>query len=231
MTTTPPPEASEPGEPGTGRPAEPEAPQRPPSSEEPAGAVPEGPAQPPSSPPQNSADADQRSQIPPCSQAQPSAPADPSPQAQPSPRAEPSPPDQPSPYSAEPPEPEQASQPESESEQSPQYAEPGQQYPAPPPLPPEAFPTYGGGRGYEYGEYGAPPVRRRNGMGVAALVLGVVGFLVGPCSILAIIFGRIGLNRVARGEATNRGVAQAGFVLGIVTLVLWILGLILLANR
>ncbi|MBS2549182.1 DUF4190 domain-containing protein [Catenulispora sp. NL8] len=191
MTTTPPPEASEPGEPGTGRPAEPEAPQRPLSSEQPAGAVPEGPAQPPSSPPQNSADDEQPAR------------------------------DQQSPYSAEP----------SPSEPPPQYAEPGQQYPAPPPLPPEAFPTYGGGRGYEYGEYGAPPVRRRNGMGVAALVLGVVGFLVGPCSILAIIFGRIGLNRVARGEATNRGVAQAGFVLGIVTLVLWILGLILLANR
>ncbi|WP_049871733.1 DUF4190 domain-containing protein [Catenulispora acidiphila] len=105
------------------------------------------------------------------------------------------------------------------------------QYPAPPPLPPEAYPTYGGGQGYDYGGFGAPPVRRRNGMGVAALVLGIAGFLVGPTSILAIIFGRIGLNRVARGEATNRGVAQAGFVLGIVTLVLWILGLILVAAR
>jgi hypothetical protein len=106
------------------------------------------------------------------------------------------------------------------------------QYPPPPPLPPEAYPTYsGGGQGYEYGGYGAPPVRRRNGMGVAALVLGIVGFLIGPCSILAIVFGRIGLNRAAHGEATNRGMAQAGFVLGIVTLVLWILGLILVANR
>ena len=141
-------------------------------------------------------------------------------------------------------EPEQAAEPgpgpEPEPRPDPQYPGPDQQYPqypqhpqypAPPPLPPEAYPTYSGGTGYEYGGYGAPPVRRRNGMGVAALVLGIVGFLVGPCSILAIIFGRIGLNRVARGEATNRGVAQAGFVLGIVTLLLWILGLILLANQ
>jgi hypothetical protein len=105
------------------------------------------------------------------------------------------------------------------------------QYPPPPPLPPEAYPTYSGGQGYEYGGYGAPPVRRRNGMGVAALVLGIVGFLVGPCGILAIVFGRIGLNRVARGEATNRGVATGGFVLGIVTVLLWILGLILVANQ
>jgi hypothetical protein len=71
----------------------------------------------------------------------------------------------------------------------------------------------------------------RNGMGVAALVLGILGFLIGPLSILAIVFGRIGLTRVARGEANNRGVAQAGFVLGIVTLVLWIIGMIALANR
>jgi hypothetical protein len=68
-------------------------------------------------------------------------------------------------------------------------------------------------------------------MGVAALVMGIVGFLIGPCSILAIVFGRIGLNRVARGEAGNRGMAQAGFVLGIVGLVLWILGMIALASR
>jgi hypothetical protein len=105
------------------------------------------------------------------------------------------------------------------------------QYPPPPPLPPEGFSPYGGGPGYDYGSYGAPPVRQNNGMGVAALVLGIVAFLIGPCSILAIVFGRIGLNRVARGEATNRGVAQAGFVLGIVTLVLWVLGMIVLASR
>lgn len=116
-------------------------------------------------------------------------------------------------------------EPEPEPEQFPPY-------PAPPPLPPEAYPTYTGGQGYEYGGYGAPPVRRRNGMGVAALVWGIVGILLfPPCSILAIVFGRIGLNRVARGEATNRGVAQAGFVLGIVGLLLFIVGLILLANQ
>lgn len=128
---------------------------------------------------------------------------------------------------------EPAGPPSSPNQPADQYPEPGPQYPAPPPLPPEAYPGsgYGGGPGYEYGAYGAPPVRPRNGMGVAALVLGIVGFLIGPTSILAIVFGRIGLNRVARGEATNKGVAQAGFVLGIVTLALWILGLILLANR
>src|SRR4051812_37456244 len=80
-----------------------------------------------------------------------------------------------------------------------------------PPLPPEAYPTYpvysgGGGSGYGSGQFGAPGVRRNDGMGVAALLLGIVGFVIGPCSILAIVFGRIGLNRAARGEAGNGGV-------------------------
>jgi hypothetical protein len=174
MTTTPPPEPSEPAESGPDRPAEREAPQAPQGSEKPADAIREEPVQPPSSPNQ-----------PPVSETHPES-------------------DQP-------------------------YSD--QRYPSPPPLPPEAYPTYSGGHGYDYGEFGAPPVRRNNNMGTAALVLGIAGFLIGPCSILAIIFGRIGLNRVARGEATNRGVAQAGFVLGIVTLILWILGLILVANQ
>ena len=62
----------------------------------------------------------------------------------------------------------------------------------------------------------------KNGLGVAALVLGLVGLLGGFIipfsglgSILAIIFGAIGLKRVKRGEASNRGMALAGLWLGI----------------
>ena len=62
----------------------------------------------------------------------------------------------------------------------------------------------------------------RNGLGIAALVLGLVGlvggFIIpfsGLGSILAIIFGAIGLKRVKRGEANNRGMALAGLWLGI----------------
>ena len=62
----------------------------------------------------------------------------------------------------------------------------------------------------------------RNGLGVAALVLGIVGlvggFIIpfsGLGSILAIIFGAIGLKRVKRGEANNRGMALWGMWLGI----------------
>src|SRR5215213_7407272 len=68
--------------------------------------------------------------------------------------------------------------------------------------------------------------RPRNGLGTAALVLGKVGFLLailvigGLQGLLAVIFGFVGLSRVRRGEATNRGSAIAGIVLGVVAVVL-----------
>lgn len=68
-----------------------------------------------------------------------------------------------------------------------------------------------------------------NGMGTAALVLGIGGFFCMPlvASVLAIIFGRIGMTRAGRGLATNGGVAKAGFILGIISLVLGVIGLII----
>lgn len=72
---------------------------------------------------------------------------------------------------------------------------------------------------------GAPPA---NGLGVAALVMGIVQFFCLPLigAILAIVFGKLGMNKAARGEATNGGVAKAGFVLGIVGLALTVVGII-----
>ena len=70
----------------------------------------------------------------------------------------------------------------------------------------------------------APP---RNGFGIASLALGIVQFPVGLfcvlgiiCGALAIIFGWLGMGRASRGEATNGGQAKAGFILGIVGVVL-----------
>ena len=42
-------------------------------------------------------------------------------------------------------------------------------------------------------------------------------------AILSITFGAIGLGRAKRGEATNRGAAMAGLVLGIVAIALLVL--------
>ncbi|MEJ8281120.1 MmpS family transport accessory protein [Pseudonocardia spirodelae] len=69
----------------------------------------------------------------------------------------------------------------------------------------------------------------RNGFGVTALVLGILGLLfslipiVGviawPLVILGLVFGALGIVRAVRGRATNRGVAIAGTVLSALGLV------------
>jgi hypothetical protein len=79
-----------------------------------------------------------------------------------------------------------------------------------------------------YGEqppYGAGT--SRNGIGTAALVVGILAVLasitvVGGIlfGVVAIILGAIGRGRAKRREATNGGSATAGLVLGIVGLVL-----------
>ena len=73
-----------------------------------------------------------------------------------------------------------------------------------------------------------PGAAPQNGMGTAALVMGILQFFclgtVG--SILAIVFGKIGMNKAEQGLATNRGAAKAGFILGIVGIALTVVGLI-----
>jgi len=86
-----------------------------------------------------------------------------------------------------------------------------------------AVPPHPAPYGQPYGApYGAGPgARPRNGMGVAALVLGILGlilsfFVVGAVpGILAIIFGLIGRSLAKRREATNGGMALAGIITGV----------------
>lgn len=71
-------------------------------------------------------------------------------------------------------------------------------------------------------QIGSFPVR--NGMGTAALVMGILGLFLGWLfSLLAIIFGSVGIGRANRGEATNKGSATAGLWLGIIGFVGWII--------
>jgi hypothetical protein len=70
----------------------------------------------------------------------------------------------------------------------------------------------------------------RNGMGTAALVVGVVALVLAVLliffpiafvlGILAVIFGVVGMRRATRGEANNRGYAVAGLICGAMALVL-----------
>ncbi len=106
----------------------------------------------------------------------------------------------------------------------------------PPPIAPTGPGQHGpggpGGYGYPaypqgYGWPGmqAPP---QNGLGTSAMILGILscclfclyGIVSLVLGILAVILGVKGKRRADRGEADNRGQAQAGFVTGIVGIVL-----------
>ncbi|WP_234379416.1 DUF4190 domain-containing protein, partial [Streptomyces caniscabiei] len=99
------------------------------------------------------------------------------------------------------------------------HAQPGAGYPAP-------------GAGYAWPLAAPPP---SNGMGIAAMVLGIcaaVLFCLWPLAILlgvmAMIFGFIGRAKARRGEATNPGHALAGIICGVVGILLGIGFIILL---
>jgi uncharacterized membrane protein len=80
------------------------------------------------------------------------------------------------------------------------------------------------------------PTPPQNGMGVAAMVLGIVSCslfcLYGVISlitgVLAVVFGIKGRRRVERGEATNHGQAQAGLIMGIIGIVLGVAVIVLM---
>jgi hypothetical protein len=91
----------------------------------------------------------------------------------------------------------------------------GPRYPYPNQYPPgyPPSPSYGGGP--------PPPAVPRNGLGIASLVLAVVGLLSAATvfapialGVVAVIFGFLGHARAKRGTANNGGVAIAGIVLG-----------------
>jgi hypothetical protein len=85
-------------------------------------------------------------------------------------------------------------------------------YPPPPPQP--------------YSGFTPPPTGPRNGLGIAALVIAIIGLVF--CwtvaggvilGVAAVIMGFVGRGRVKRGEATNGGVAIAGIVLGFLAII------------
>ncbi|QLE71931.1 DUF4190 domain-containing protein [Streptomyces rectiverticillatus] len=97
--------------------------------------------------------------------------------------------------------------------------------------------------GQHYGHPGAyyppyPPPAPRNGLGTAAMIVGICGaaiglvpflfFLSGPLGVTALILGLCALRLVRRGEAMNRGMALTGTILGGVATVMAVGGLLLM---
>lgn len=95
------------------------------------------------------------------------------------------------------------------------------------PVAPPSYPAAPPPPAYPAAPAGSPVTAApSNGMGTIGLVMGILNFfcIPGIGAILAIIFGRIGMNKAKRGEATNGGVATAAFWIGIAGLVLAIIG-------
>jgi hypothetical protein len=96
--------------------------------------------------------------------------------------------------------------------------------------PPSQQPPYGGyppppQQGAPYGGYPPPPptTSPKNGLGLASLVIAIISLLsvVGGVVLgfVAVILGFLGWGRAKRGEATNGGIAVAGIVLGILSII------------
>ncbi|MCD4534797.1 DUF4190 domain-containing protein [Nocardioides sp. cx-169] len=104
-------------------------------------------------------------------------------------------------------------------------------YGQPPPPPPPEGPQYGG----PPPGYGAQP-QKTSGMAITSLVLGIIGVF--PCcswfvfGIGAVVFGLLGKKdiRESNGAKKGAGLAQWGFILGIVGIALGILFWILVAT-
>lgn len=109
----------------------------------------------------------------------------------------------------------------------------------------DQHPSQGRHRIAESGPHAAPgwhPVgpAPRNGLGTAALILGIVGvlaglipltfWLAGILAVLAVVLGVTGVARANRGQASNKRTALAGTLLGGLAAALAVLGAVLLGQ-
>lgn len=118
---------------------------------------------------------------------------------------------------------------------------PGWQSPPPGWQPPP--PGYGQAPGYGqvpgYGQMPFRPAAPTEGMAVAAMVIGIVG-LAGACmygigtliSPVALFLGRSSMKKIdaSQGQLGGRGMAQAGFIMGIIGTVLLVLAILAVAG-
>jgi uncharacterized protein DUF4190 len=100
----------------------------------------------------------------------------------------------------------------------------------PPPPPPPQWGAYPGSYPppppQPYSGYAPQPIAPRNGLGIAALVIAIIGLVfcwtvIGGVilGVGAVIVGFVARGRVKRGQATNGGVAIAGIVLGFLAII------------
>lgn len=93
-------------------------------------------------------------------------------------------------------------------------------YPPPPPPPQQPYgaPQYPGG-GYNPSGYPAPPTGT-NSFAIGSLVASVVGLLCGIGSIIGIVLGIVALNQIKQTRQGGHGLAIAGIVVGVASLII-----------
>ncbi len=88
-------------------------------------------------------------------------------------------------------------------------------------------PQWGQQQGQPFQQPGWQPVPPTPGKAIAALILGICGFVICPLipSILAVVFGSQAKNEIdaSRGGLGGRGVAMAGLILGWIGIALCVL--------
>ena len=88
---------------------------------------------------------------------------------------------------------------------------------APPPPPPPPLLNGPAAQSWAPASYGGAPPATTNGFAIAAMVLGIVGFVVcGVGAVLALVFGYKARREIdeSGGQQKGRGMAVAGIVLG-----------------
>jgi hypothetical protein len=76
------------------------------------------------------------------------------------------------------------------------------------------------------GGFGGAPQKPQNAFGIAALVLGIISVVLCCCwagfwaGIPAAVLGFLGMKKADAGQATNRPLALAGLILGIIGIVI-----------
>lgn len=72
-----------------------------------------------------------------------------------------------------------------------------------------------------------PAAPRGNGAAVASLIFGLLGCIPEVTGLLAIVFGVVGLRRARKPNVGGKGLAASGLTLGILSVVVWSIGLVL----
>jgi hypothetical protein len=72
-------------------------------------------------------------------------------------------------------------------------------------------------------------MRGTSRLAVASMVLGILGFPFGPCSVPAIICGALAIGRIETNPSLRgKGMAIAGLVCGSVALIIWIAAVLMI---